>query len=135
MQFNLSGDNLKRRNGTTFNVFNQHSKIEKLKVPYKNILKTNIEQFLKKATNSIINTDDVLQHLKTLGLINDKITSNNDYKLIDNKALEDKNNERLLGENEKKRRHRKNKNDPNDINGKALKFILNDIKLPEKKNS
>ena len=45
MQFNLSGDNLKRRNGTTFNVSNQHSKIEKLKVPYKNILKTNIEQF------------------------------------------------------------------------------------------
>jgi len=90
MQFDLSGDNLKRKNGTTFNVFNQHSKIEKLKAPYKNILKTNIEQFLKKATNSIINTDDVLQHLKTLGLINDKITSNNDYKLIVNKALDDK---------------------------------------------
>ena len=133
MQFNLSGDNLKRRNGTTFNVFNQHSKIEKLKVPYKNILKTNIEQFLKKATNSIINTDDVLQHLKTLGLINDKITSNNDYKLIVNKALEDNNNERLLGGIEKTCRYRRCKNDPNDINGKALKIMLNDIKLPDDK--
>ena len=45
MQSRLIGDNLKRRNGTSFNVFNQHSKIEKLKAPYKQILKTSIEQF------------------------------------------------------------------------------------------
>ena len=50
----------------------------------------------------MIDKHDVLQHLKTLGLTNDKITSNNDYKLIVDKALKDKNNERLFDENVKK---------------------------------
>jgi ribulose-phosphate 3-epimerase len=31
MASRLNGDNLTRKNGTTYNVFNQHSKIEKLK--------------------------------------------------------------------------------------------------------
>ena len=121
MLFDLSGDHLKRRNGTTFNVFNQHSKIEKLKAPYKNILQTKIEQFLKKATNGTINTADVLQHLKTLGLINDKITNNNDYKLIVNKALDDKYNGRLLSNTRTKKAKR------DDItNERVLTILLND---------
>ena len=122
MPFDLNGDNLKRKNGTTYNVFNQHSKIEKLKAPYKIILKSNIEKFLKKATNNIINNADILQHLKEIGLINDKITNNNDYKLIVNKALDDKYNGRLLSE----KKTRKGKHD--DINERVLTILLNDFK-------
>ena len=92
----LNGDNITRKNGTTYNVFNQHSKIEKLKAPYKIILKSTIEQFLKKATNNTVNNADILLHLQTLGLTNEKITNNNDYKLIVNNALDAKNNGRLL---------------------------------------
>ena len=38
-----------------------------------------------------------------------------------------------LGGNEKTCRYRRCKNDPNDINGNVLKFLLNDIKLPDDK--
>ena len=72
----------------------------------------------------------MLLHLQKQGLTNDKITGNNDYKLIVDKALDDKKNEHV---NIKKCRYRKCKNDPNDVNGKALEFLLNDIKLPNDK--
>ena len=133
MSFILNGDNLKRQNGTSFNVFNQNSKIEKLKASYKKILKTNIGRFLKKATDDMVDKHDVLRYLEKQGLTNDRITSNSNYKSIVDKALNDKKNELVLGGNNKKRRYRKSKNDPSDINGKALAFLLNNIVLPHDK--
>ena len=125
MPFSLVSDVLTDPRGKTYNVFNQHSKQDRLKKQYNNTLQKQINKFLRTADDDV-DKYDVARYLEKQGMTNDRITNSENYKDIVKHALDNK--PISLGGAKKKKRTRASKNAPDSTSGKALTFLENNIR-------
>lgn len=123
MTLKSDGDIFTTPQGRPFNVFNQHSKTDKLKKRFKKLLRNKVNEFLRTA-NDDVDRHDVVRYLEKQGMINDRVTSSQNYKDIVEKALKDK--PLSLGGG-KKKRNKTSKNAPDTTSGKALTYLENII--------
>jgi len=126
MPFTIFNDVITDPRGKTYNVFNQHSKQDRLKKQYKNLLQKQVNKFLRTADDDV-DKHDVARYLEKQGMINDRITSSENYKDIVKKALDNKP-VSLGGAKTKKKRNRTSRNAPDTTSGKALTYLENHIR-------
>ena len=89
MPFSLVSDVLTDPRGKTYNVFNQHSKRDRLKKQYKHSLQKQINKFLRTADDDV-DKYDVARYLEKQGMTNDRITNSGNSKDIVKHALDNK---------------------------------------------
>lgn len=120
MPFSLDSDVLTDPRGKTYNVFNQHSKQDRLKKQYKNALQKQINKFLRTADDDV-DKYEVARYLEKQGMTNDRITNSENYKDIVKHALDNK--PISLGGAKKKKRTRASKKCPRFHKRKSINFF------------